>query len=114
MDLDDFENDDLDLTPDMSRVWGQVLRGLRESGETMLHAACIDLSSVDYTRDTIEITCKDDSLYNLLTKHKTVLEKFAGVGSITILKNQTQPTANKDIITRLGGLFGGRLTVVRK
>jgi len=87
---DDLEVDeggeDIDLTPDMSRVWGQVLRGLRESGETMLYAACADLGTVDYTRDTIEITCKDDPLYNLLTKHKAALEKFAGAGCVVILR----------------------------
>ena len=102
---------DVDLTPDMSRVWGQVIRGLRESGENMLYAAIADLSTVDYTNDTIEITCKDDSLFNLLTKHKAKLEKFAGAGAVSIFRQSKPEHKNKDTITRLESLFGARLTI---
>ena len=110
--LDDTE--DIDLTPDMSRVWGQVIRGLRESSEIMLHAACLDLKTIDYTRDTIEITCKDDALYNLLSKHKSKLEKFAGAGCVSIFKKQDTVRNNKQIIDRLAYLFDDKLTIQKK
>ena len=110
--LDD--TDDIDLTPDMSRAWGQVIRGLRESGEVLLHAACLDLKTVDYTRDTIEITCKDEALYQLLSKHKAKLEKYAGVGCVSLFRQAEQVKINKDVIDRLVMLFGDKLVIQKR
>ena len=92
---------------DMSIIWGNVLRNLRESGEAMLHAACANLQIVDFTPDTIEITCKDDATFKLLTKHRAKLGTHVNI-------HKTKPTAlmNKnEIIERLEDIFGDRLTV---
>jgi len=92
---------------DMSIVWGNVLRNLRESGETMLHAACTNLHLVDFTEDTIEITCKDDATFKLLTKHRAKLGPHVNI-------HKTKPTAlmNKmEIIERLEDIFGDKLVV---
>ena len=92
---------------DMSVVWGNVLRSLRESGETMLHAACDNLQIVDFTEDTIEITCKDDATFKLLTKHRAKLGPH-----VNIHKTKPSNLMNKnEIIERLEDIFGDRLTV---
>lgn len=104
---------DLDLTPDMSRAWGQVIRGLRENGEIIIHAACLDLNTVEYTQDTIEITCKDDVTYNILKKNIEKLEKHAGKGCINIHKQKKQ-TPEKDVISGLKEIFGDKLTIQKR
>lgn len=91
----------------MERTWGQILRNLRESGETILHAACENLQLVDFTTDTIEITCRDDATFKLLTKHRAKLGASVNI-------HKTKPTAmmNKnEIIEKLTDIFGDKLIV---
>lgn len=109
-----YSGEDIDLTPDMSRVWGKVIKGLREKGENVLHAVCADLNTVDYTRDTVEITCKDDAVYELLVKHKKKLEEFSGAGVINIHKKKESVKGNMEVIAGLTELFGDKLTIKRR
>jgi len=101
----ELETEDIDLTPDMSKVWGGALRGLREAGETMLYSACLDVGSIEYTRDTIEITARDLTLYNLLTKHRAKLEQFVGVGCVNIHKKQPKIDDGRELVDALEKLF---------
>ena len=95
------------LNPDMSKEWGKILRGLREGGETMLYAACSNLSDVYFTDDTIEITCQDDATFKLLTKHRDKLGS-----NVNIHKNKPSAIMNKtEIIDKLEGIFGDKLVV---
>ena len=107
----EITGEDIDLTPDMSKTWGTVLKGLRESGENMLYAACSEIKNIDYTQDTIEIKCKDESLYTLLTKHKPKLEKLAGSGCVNIYKPTDNTNGKKHIIDGLTRLFGDKLVI---
>ena len=111
--MNDEQGEDLDLTPDMTKTWGKVIRGLRESGEHMLTAVCAELNTVDYTNDTIEVNCKDESTYNLLVKHKDKLEKFAGLGCVNVHRQVTQKS-NQELITGLTNIFGDKLTVKKR
>ena len=91
----------------MERTWGNILRNLREKGETMLHAACTNLQIVDFTPDTIEITCRDDATFKLLTKHRAKLGP-----NINIHKTKPSALLNKnEIIERLEDIFGEKLVV---
>jgi len=101
----------IDLTPDMSKMWGTVLRGLREKRENFLYAACSELKDIEYTNDTIEIYCKDDMTFELLKKNIKKIESIAGKGIINIYKKKVHTKHNQQIIDGLKGLFGDRLTV---
>jgi len=91
----------------MQKHWGKTLRDLRESGETMLHAACANLQHVDFTPDTIEITCRDDATFNLLTKHREKLGK-----NVNIHKTKSSALMTKnEIVEKLEEIFGDKLTV---
>ena len=95
---------------DMSKVWGNVLRNLRESGETILHAACENLQLVDFTADTIEITCRDDATFKLLTKHRAKLGPHVNI-------HKTKPSvlmSKNEVIEKLEEIFGEKLTVKQK
>jgi hypothetical protein len=92
---------------DMSIVWGNILRDLREGGEMMLYAACAELETVHFTEDTIEITCGNDATFNLLTKHRTKLGP-----RVNIHKNTPNNFLSKsEIIEKLEDIFGEKLTV---
>jgi len=112
----EITGEDIDLTPDMSRVWGGVLKTLRESGETMLYAACSEIKNqnIAYNLDTIDIKIKDDYLYNLIIKNKSKIDKIAGVGVVNIYKQKDVITNKTKIIDGLKQLFGGKLTIVNK
>lgn len=91
----------------MERKWGATLRNLREGGEIILHAACENLKTVDFTEDTIEITCSDDATFKLLTKHRTKLGEH-----VNIHKNKPSALMNKDeVIEKLEDIFGDKLVV---
>lgn len=107
----EFQNEDIDLTPDMSKVWGSVLKGLRESDESMVYAACSELKNIEYTSDTIEIYCNDDALYNLLKKYKGTIEKFAGKGCVNIYQKRATVKCNKQLINGLAKIFGDKLII---
>ena len=91
----------------MERKWGSTLRNLRESGETLLHAACENLQQVDFTEDTIEITCRDEATFKLLTKHRAKLGDH-----VNIHKHKPSNLMSKnEIIEKLEEIFGDKLTV---
>ena len=91
----------------MSIIWGNTLRNLRESSETMLHAACANLQDVYFTDDTIEITCRDDATFMLLTKHRAKLGS-----NINLHKYKPSALTDKnEIIEKLEEIFGDSLTV---
>jgi len=90
----------------MQKQWGNTLRTLRESGETMLHAACANLQLVDFTEDTIEITCRDDATFNLLTKHRAKLGS-----NLNIHKYKSSAATKDEIIGKLEEIFGEKLVV---
>ena len=91
----------------MQKQWGNALRALRESGDAILHAACANLQLVDFTEDTIEITCADDATFNLLTKHRARLGT-----NVNIHKYKPSALLNKnEIIEKLEEIFGDKLTV---
>ena len=94
----------------MQKQWGDILRNLRECGETMLHTACANLQLIDFTEDTIEITCRDDATFNLLTKHRAKLGNH-----VNIHKTKPSVLMNKnEVIERLQEIFGDKLTVKQK
>jgi hypothetical protein len=95
------------LNPDMQRLWGSILRELRESGELMLHTACADLKDVHFTADTIEITCHDDATFNLLKKHRARLGNSVNIHRF---KPSTLRTPT-ETIAKLEEIFGDKLTV---
>ena len=91
----------------MQKQWGNTLRTLRENGDTMLHAACANLQLVDFTEDTIEVTCRDDATFNLLTKHRAKLGS-----NVNIHKYKPSALMNKnEIIEKLEEIFGDKLAV---
>jgi len=91
----------------MSKEWGRILRHLRESGESMLHAACANLQDVYFTDDTIEITCRDDATFKLLTKHRATLG-----ANINIHKFKPSALMTKnEVIEKLEDIFGDKLVV---
>ena len=95
------------LNPDMSKEWGKVLRDLREGGETRLHAACSNLQDVYFTNDTIELTCRDDATFKLLTKHRDKLGGFVNI-------HKTKPNvlmSKREVIEKLEEIFGDKLVV---
>jgi len=93
----------------MSKEWGSILRQLRQSGEAMLHAACSNLTDVYFTDDTIEITCRDDATFKLLTKHRSKLGD-----SVNIHKQKPSSLMTKrELIEKLENIFGDKLTVQR-
>ena len=95
------------LNPDMQREWGSILRNLRESGDTMLHTACANLQDIYFTADTIEITCRDDATFKLLTKHRARLG-----GNVNIHKFKPSAIMSKhEIINKLEDIFGEKLVV---
>ena len=105
----DGVGDIFSLNPDMSKEWGKILRGLRESGEAMLHAACTDLQDVYFTDETIEITCRDDAGFRLLTKHRDKLGANVNI-------HKTKPAAlmtKSELIGKLEDIFGDKLVVKR-
>ena len=106
-----YQNEDIDLTPDMSKVWGSVIKGLRESGELVAYSACSELKNIEYTSDTIEIYCNNDALYNLLKKYKPTIEKFAGKGCVNIYLKRPNQKNNKAVIDGLTRVFGDKLVV---
>ena len=94
----------------MERAWGTTLRNLRESGETLLHAACANLPLVDFTEDTIEITCNDDATFKLLTKHRALLGPH-----VNIHRQKPNATLNKDeLIAALQEIFCEKLIVCKQ
>ena len=95
------------LNPDMSKEWGKILRNLREGGETMLHAVCADIADVYFTDETIEITCRDDATFKLLTKHR---DKLGGCVNIHKTKPNVLMSKN-EVIEKLEEIFGEKLVV---
>lgn len=102
-----MQDDMISLNPDMQKEWGKILRNLRESGETILHAACANLQDVFFTDDTIEITCRDDATFKILTKHRAKLGH-----NINIHKHKPTALMTKtEVIERLEEIFGDKLKV---
>jgi hypothetical protein len=102
-------DDSIILNPDLSKEWGKILNSLRESGETMLYAACSNLNDVYFTDDTIEITCTDDATFKLLTKHRGKLGTSVNI-------HRQKPTSfmtKRELVEKLEGIFGDKLTVQR-
>jgi hypothetical protein len=100
----------IDLTPDMSKTWGTVLRTLRESGESALHAACAELNDIEFTATGIYITCHDAAIYNLLKKHQQKLNTAASYDCIYIGKPKTK-AADTGTALRLKEIFGEKITI---
>lgn len=91
----------------MQKEWGRLLRTLRENGEAMLHAACVNLQDVYFTDETIEITCRDDATFKLLTKHRGKLGQ-----NVNIHKSKPSALMTKnEIIEKLEEIFGDKLVV---
>lgn len=102
-----MHEDSINLNPDMSKEWGKILRHLRESGESMLHAACANLQDVYFTGETIELTCRDDATFKLLTKHRAALGQ-----NVNIHKHKPSALMTKtEIIDKLEEIFGEKLVV---
>jgi len=95
---------------DTSEVWAKVLKGLRENGESVLFGACSDLRDIEFTTDFVIITVYNESVYAILKKHLTTLNKYAGGAYIEL------HLAKKDIdktrtIEKLKELFGDKLKI---
>lgn len=102
-------DDSISLNPDIQKEWGKILRALRENGESMLYAACAGLQDVNFTDDTIEITCRDDATFKILTKHRAKL----GL-NVNIHKHKPSALMTKtEVIEKLEEIFGDKLKVQR-
>ena len=98
---------------DPSKLWGSVLKGLRERGEVMLHAACADMRDVEFTGEGINVYCREDAVFKLFDKKRKLFDELAGVGVIEIRHTSTDKDT-EDKITHLKELFGEKLKVMVK
>ena len=94
---------------DTSKVWANVLKGLRESGDIVLHAMCAGLA-VDFCNDFVTITVTDSGRHALLSKHLATLNKFAGGDYIRIELN-LRANEKSEKIERLKELFGDKVNI---
>ena len=96
---------------DSSKTWGTVIKGLRERGEVMLHAACTDLRDIEFTAEGINVYCREPSTFALLTKHKKTFDELAGIDVVNII-SVDRDTNTRETIEHLKQLFGDKLKVI--
>jgi len=92
----------INLTPDMSEVWGNILKKLRTKNVN-LYTILTTQVDVVFEREEIYVTTNDDSIYSLLSKYK--FDDCVIVEKVVKRKNQK--------IEELKKLFGDKLTVVK-
>ena len=95
---------------DSSARWAQVLKRMRENKEDFLIGACSDLRDIKFTNDLIIINAQNQTVYSILKKHNSVLNKYAGGDYIQILLEDNKN--RQETIRKLKSLFGEKLTVV--
>ena len=100
----------MSLAPDMSEVWGRVMRVLRERDEIVLYALCSEIDA-QFEREHIILVIKDDGVHQLVSKHKKKLDEIAGEGVIEI--HRTHKKKENPLSRKLQELFGEKLDVVR-
>lgn len=96
---------------DSSKVWGGVLKKLRESGDTVLYSAVAESVDVEFCSDGIQLHCNDEAMFRLLLKYEEKLNKLAGGDYITV--KQTKKQHEKSEVTdALKKLFGEKIRTV--
>jgi len=96
---------------DTSEVWAKVLKGLRENNESVLFGACSDLRDIEFTGNEIIIHAHNESVYGILKKHLSTLNKYAG-GQYIDLQRGKQENSKQQTIEKLRELFGEKLQII--
>jgi len=94
---------------DSSKIWGRVLRALRESGDAALYSAVAESVDVEFCSDEIRLHCNDEAMYRLLLKYKDKLNTLAGGEYISVHRTKKR-SESSDVAEALKGLFGGKVT----
>jgi hypothetical protein len=102
--------DEIELMPDMSKVWARVLKGLRETGEAVLLAACMEINDIEFTDCEIHVYCKNKALYELFRKYTKELTKHAGADCLRFYEPRVQKHDQKKI-EALKKIFGDELKI---
>lgn len=105
-----MNSEDITLTPDLSLLWGKVLRKLRENNEHMLHAAAAEINNIEFTSDEIIIYCPNEPLYALLSKYKKQLNEYAQADVIRIVP-PSKGSSKSENIEKLKKLFGEKIVI---
>ncbi|MCL2850782.1 MAG: hypothetical protein FWE01_00255 [Firmicutes bacterium] len=105
----------IDLTPDMSSIWGKVLSQLREH-DSILYAAVSEQVDIDFTREDIRLYTSNQTLYNIMERGLKLLNEIAGTpteindSTIKIFFNKKQ-TLKTNKIDKLRKIFGEDLII---
>lgn len=103
--MDDYEI--INLTPDMSQVWGNLLKKLREQKQSALYAVCA-AADAEFTADAIYVTL-DDSSKIILQKNQQLLNDMVGADVIRLVEQKNTKNPKTEILKKL---FGETLTVI--
>ena len=99
----------IDLTPDMSAVWGNILSTLRTT-DHILYAACSEQADIDFGREEIHIRTNNETVYNILQRGIPIFNQLAGEGIVQIIFNKKQAIKTNKI-EQLKKLFGEKLVI---
>ena len=94
----------------MSDTWANVLKKLRENKEPVLLGACSDPDDIEFTRDYINLTTYNESVFMLWQKYLDTLNKYAGGDYIRVFLKKRADRNNKTV-EKLREIFGDKLKV---
>jgi len=110
MQIHDEDFDIISLTPDMSALWGNLLKKLREKGEQALYIACTEQCIPEFLAEEIILSTSSEGVYDFLIKHKKKFDDILGGGILQITLGRKRAKDNTKT-KKLKELFGELLTV---
>ena len=92
-------------------IWAHILKFLRENGENILLSAISNLQII-FTRETITIISPNSAVYDLLIKHQSIFDTYAGKSGLVNIKKVTkQEKPQMTLEQKLAKIFGDKLII---
>ncbi|MCL2570408.1 MAG: hypothetical protein FWE16_04345 [Firmicutes bacterium] len=107
--MDEF--DIITLTPDMSVVWGNLLKKLRERKEEMLYSICANHADVEFLYDSIIAYIDNNAFAKILHDKRTLIDSIIGE-SILMIINKKESIITNEKVAKLKKLFGDNLVIL--